>query len=83
LYLQIWADGLKDDYFEIVLALDIVGSFGKLVFYYRAVLVVFPIVILVFVLATQFSIAFKTCVFPSFPEALLNFVFRNGLFICC
>ena len=54
--LQLWSDPTCDSSLDITVAVDVLGTLGKLVMRYRMVMVAFPLLVVAMVLRKQFKI---------------------------
>ena len=67
---QLWSDPTCDATIDVIVEVDVLGSFGKLYMRYRTVFAAFPLLIVTLVLRKQFRVYDRTGVFISFSESL-------------
>ncbi|KAI0014289.1 PGAP1-domain-containing protein [Xylariaceae sp. FL0662B] len=70
LSLQFWTDPTCDSNISIHLAVDLMGSLGKLYMRYRTIFASFPLLVVALVLRKQFRVYDSTGVFIPFSESL-------------
>lgn len=75
---QIWSDPTCASSIQVMLTIDIFGSFGKLWMRYRTLFATFPLFIIGLVLAKQFKIYDESGLFISFTQGL-NLCLRQDL----
>ncbi|KAK2064306.1 PGAP1-domain-containing protein [Colletotrichum caudatum] len=70
LSLQFWTDPTCESAIRVKLAVDVLGSLGKLYMRYRTVFAAFPLLVVTLVLRKQFRVYDTTGTFISFSESL-------------